>query len=216
MGDDVAGVFLEPIQGEAGIRVPPAGYVKAVREACTRYRALLVADEVQTGIGRTGRFYGHQHEGIVPDVMTLAKAIAGGVPAGAVVAREEVANLLQPGLHASTFGGNPLACAAALAVVREVEKPGFLQNVVARGAQLMEGLRRIFGPSRDVRGRGLLIGVQLSEPPPRWIAAALEEGLVVGPSGGNTLRLAPPLVLSEAEAAEILEKLAAVRRRLEG
>jgi acetylornithine/N-succinyldiaminopimelate aminotransferase len=215
MADDVAGVFLEPIQGEGGVRVPPPDFVKAVREACTRHQALLVADEVQTGMGRTGRFYGHQHEGVLPDVMTLAKGIAGGVPAGAMLAREEVAALLKPGLHASTFGGNPLACAAALAVAREVKKPGFLENVAARGAQLMEGLRRIFGPAREVRGRGLLIGVQLSEPPQRWVTAAREEGLIVGPSGGNTLRLAPPLVLKESEAEEILEKLAAVRQRLE-
>ena len=217
MGDDVAGVFLEPIQGEgAGVRVPPPGFFKAVRDACTRHGALLVADEVQTGMGRTGRFFGHQHEGTVPDVMTLAKGIAGGVPAGAVLAREEVSALLKPGLHASTFGGNPLACAAALAVVREVEKPGFLENVAARGAQLADGLRKIFGPDREVRGRGLLLGVQLKEPPQRWVTAAREEGLVVGPSGGNTLRVAPPLVLKEGEAAEILEKLAVVRRRLEG
>ncbi|HYX90626.1 MAG TPA: acetylornithine transaminase [Myxococcaceae bacterium] len=216
MGDDVAGVFLEPIQGEGGVRLPPPGFFKAVRDACTRHGALLVADEVQTGMGRTGRFFGHQHEGTVPDVMTLAKGIAGGVPAGAVLAREEVAALLKPGLHASTFGGNPLACAAALAVVREVEKPGFLENVAARGAQLADGLRKIFGPDREVRGRGLLLGVQLKEPPQRWVTAAREEGLVVGPSGGNTLRVAPPLVLKEGEAAEILEKLAVVRRRLEG
>src|ERR671931_192586 len=212
MGDDVAGVFLEPIQGEGGVRLPPPGFFKAVRDACTRHGALLVADEVQTGMGRTGRFFGHQHEGTVPDVMTLAKGIAGGVPAGAVLAREEVAALLKPGLHASTFGGNPLACAAALAVVREVEKPGFLENVAARGAQLADGLRKIFGPDREVRGRGLLLGVQLKEPPQRWVTAAREEGLVVGPSGGNTLRVAPALVLGESEAAEILEKLAVVRR----
>jgi predicted acetylornithine/succinylornithine family transaminase len=216
MGDDVAGVFIEPIQGEGGVNVPPPGFFSALREACTRHGALLVVDEVQTGIGRTGRFFGYQHEGVTPDVMTLAKGIAGGVPAGAMLAREEIAALIKPGLHASTFGGNPLACAAARAVIREVSKPGFLENVAARGAQLMEGLRRIFGPEREVRGRGLLLGVQLTEPPQRWITAAREEGLIVGPSGGNTLRLAPPLVLTEGEAEEILHKLAGVRRRLEG
>jgi acetylornithine/N-succinyldiaminopimelate aminotransferase len=216
MSEDVAAVFLEPVQGEGGVNVPPPGFLPAVREACTRSGALLVVDEVQTGLGRTGRFFAHQHERIAPDVMTLAKGIAGGVPAGAVLAREEIAALMRPGLHASTFGGNPLACAAARAVVREVAKPGFLENVAARGAQLAEGLRRIFGPQREVRGRGLLLGVQLTEPPQRWVKAAREEGLIVGPSGGNTLRLAPPLVLTEAEAVEILEKLRAVHKRLEG
>ena len=208
--DDVAGVFIEPVQGEGGVNVPPPGFLTALRSLCTQHGALLVMDEIQTGIGRTGRFFGYQHEsGAVPDVMSLAKGLGGGVPIGAVLAREEVAALLKPGLHGTTFGGNPLACAAGLAVLREVSKPGFVEGVAARGERLAAGLRKVFGPDHEVRGRGLLLGVQLSEAPQRLVAAARAQGLVVGPSGRNTLRIAPPLVITDAEVDTLLERLAA-------
>jgi acetylornithine/N-succinyldiaminopimelate aminotransferase len=197
MGPDVAGVFLEPIQGEGGVNVPPAGFFKAVREACARHGALFVCDEIQTGFGRTGRFFGYQHEEAVPDVITMAKGLGGGVPIGAVLARRDVAALLKPGLHGTTFGGNLLACAAGLAVIGEVEKPGFIDSVRARGERLVAGLRKVF-PGKEVRGRGLLLGVQLDEEPKKLVAAARAAGVIVGPSGRNTLRIAPPLIIDDA------------------
>lgn len=212
MRDDVAGVFIEPIQGESGVNVAPPGFLPRVRELCTRHQALLVVDEIQTGIGRTGRMFGYQHEGITPDVMSLAKGLGGGVPMGAVLATEPVAALLKPGLHGTTFGGNPFACAAGLTVMKEVTSPGFLDNVVERGHQLMEGLRRIFGSPHMVRGRGLLLGVQLQQPPAELVKAALERGLVVGVAGNNTLRIAPSLIITAAQVDELLEKLAAAHR----
>lgn len=214
MRQDVAGVFIEPIQGEGGVRVPPPGFLAGVRALCDRFGALMVADEVQTGVCRTGRFLAIQHEGVVPDLVTLAKGLGGGVPIGALLARSEVADLLKPGLHGTTFGGNPLACAAGLAVLEAVSTPGFQENVQARGEQLKEGLRRLFGPGHEVRGQGLLVGLQLSEAPQSWVTAAREEGLVVGPSGSNTLRMAPPLIVSESQINELLEKLSAAKRRL--
>ncbi|PTL84804.1 acetylornithine transaminase [Vitiosangium sp. GDMCC 1.1324] len=212
MKDDVAGVFLEPIQGESGVHVPPPGFLARVRELCTRHQALMVADEIQTGIGRTGRMFCHQHEGITPDVMSLAKGLGGGIPIGAVLATEPVAALMTPGLHGTTFGGNPFACAAGLTVMKEVTSPGFVGNVVERGLQLMEGLRRIFGPTHEVRGKGLLVGVQLQRPPAELVKAALAQGLVVGVAGNNTLRIAPSLIITAVQVDELLEKLAAAHR----
>ena len=210
MGPDVAGVFLEPIQGEGGVNVPPAGFLAAVRRRCDEHGALMVLDEVQTGVGRTGACFAHQLDGVVPDIMSLAKGLGGGIPIGAIVAREHVAALIKPGLHGTTFGGNHLACAAGLTVLAEVRKPGFLEHVAARGRQLVDGLRALF-PNQEVRGRGLLIGVQLSEAPAKLVIAARAQGLIIGPSGNNTLRLAPPLVISEAEVGELLARLARAR-----
>ncbi len=212
MKDDVAGVFIEPIQGESGVRPVPAGFLTRVRELCTRHQALMVVDEIQTGIGRTGRMFGYQHEGITPDVMSLAKGLGGGVPIGAVLATEPVAALLKPGLHGTTFGGNPFACAAGLTVMKEVTSPGFLGNVVERGHQLLEGLRRVFGPTHEVRGKGLLLGVQLQRPPAELVKAALAEGLVIGVAGNNTLRIAPSLIITAAQVDTLLEKLSAAHR----
>jgi predicted acetylornithine/succinylornithine family transaminase len=210
MGPDVAGVFLEPIQGEGGVTVPPAGFLAAVRAGCDRHGALMVLDEVQTGVGRTGTCWAWQHEGVVPDIMSLAKGLGGGIPIGAIVAREHVAALIKPGLHGTTFGGNHLACAAGSTVLAEVRKPGFLEHVAARSRQLIAGLRALF-PNQEVRGRGLLLGVQLAEAPGRLVTAARAQGLIVGPAGNNTLRLAPPLVISEAEVAELLARLGRAR-----
>lgn len=213
MGDDVAGVFLEPIQGEGGVHVAPAGFLAAVRRLCDRHGALMVLDEVQTGVGRTGLMFGWQHEPeAVPDVMSLAKGLGGGVPIGAIVCREGVAELFKPGLHGTTFGGNPLACVAGLTVIEHVRQPAFLEHVRARSAQLMAGLHALF-PGQEVRGRGLLIGVQLPEPPAKLVTAARAEGLIVGPSGSNTLRIAPPLVISADEVGELLARLGKAKAR---
>jgi acetylornithine/succinyldiaminopimelate/putrescine aminotransferase len=212
-GEDIAGVFVEPIQGEGGVNVPPPGFLTRLRELCTANQALLVVDEIQTGFARTGKMFCHQHEGITPDIMTMAKGLGGGVPIGAVLAIEPVASLLKPGMHGTTFGGNPLACAAGLAVLGEVTRPGFVAGVAARGEQLRSGLITHFGAGR-VRGRGLLIGVQQAEDPAKLIKAARDEGLVVGPSGNNTLRIAPPLIINGAEIDELLEKLGKALKRV--
>ncbi len=214
MGDDVAGVFFEPIQGEGGVVPAPAGFLQQLRTLCDRFGALLVADEVQTGLSRTGRYFGHQHDGVAPDIMSLAKGLGGGVPIGAIVATERAAELLKPGLHGTTFGGNPLACAAGLVVAGEVLTPAFAANVASRGEELRAGLRRVFGGDAiDVRGRGLLCGVQLAvDPAAKLVAAARDQGLVVGPSANNTLRLAPPLIISTAQIAELCDKLATAWR----
>lgn len=214
-GDDIAGVFIEPIQGEGGVIVPPAGFLKRLRELCTAHQALLVMDEIQTGFARTGKLFCHQHEGVVPDMMTMAKGLGGGVPIGAILAIEAVASLMKPGMHGTTFGGNPLACAAGLAVMNEVVQPHFIANIVARGEQLKAGLITLMGgDASQVRGRGLLVGVQLTYDPGMLVQAAREEGLIVGPSGNQTLRIAPPLVINAAQIDELLTKLAAAIKRV--
>ncbi|MBA3697880.1 MAG: acetylornithine transaminase [Planctomycetes bacterium] len=210
---DIAGVFVEPIQGEGGVIVPPAGFFARLRDLCSKHQALLVVDEIQTGFARTGRLFCHQHEGITPDIMTMAKGLGGGVPIGAVLATEAVASLMKPGMHGTTFGGNPLACAAGLAVIGEITKPGFVASVAARGEQLRSGLIALTGAGK-VRGRGLLIGVQLAEEPATLVKAARDEGLIVGPSGNNTLRIAPPLIISAAQIDELLEKLGRALKRV--
>jgi acetylornithine/N-succinyldiaminopimelate aminotransferase len=207
MGPDVAGVFIEPIQGESGVQVPPSGYLKRVREVCDRHGALFVADEVQTGIGRSGTMFACEHDSVLPDVLCLAKALGGGVPIGAVLMTEAVAALLKPGLHGTTFGGNQLACAAANAVLDVVTQPGFLAQVVANGQRLQAGLRAVFPEAVQVRGRGLLIGVQLPADPAAIIKAGFAHGVVVGPAGGNVIRLAPPLIISAAEVDELCVRL---------
>ena len=213
-GNDIAGVFIEPIQGEGGVIVPPAGFLKRLRELCTQHQALLVMDEIQTGFARSGKLFCHQHEGVVPDIMTMAKGLGGGVPIGAILAVEAVASLMKPGMHGTTFGGNPLACAAGLAVMNEVVQPNFIANVVARGEQLKAGLITLMGDSSKVRGRGLLVGVQLAYDPSILVQAAREEGLIVGPSGNQTLRIAPPLIINAAQIDELLTKLGAAIKRV--
>ena len=213
MADDVAGVMLEPLQGEGGVRLPPPGYLALARELCDKHQALLAFDEVQVGCGRTGRLFCHQHADIEPDLMTLAKALGGGVPIGALATTEALAALLKPGTHASTFGGNHLACAAGVVVLEELVRPGFLAQVTERGEQLAAGLRECFPEAIDVRGQGLLWGVQLPEAPAPLMQEALRAGLVVGVAGGNVLRLAPPLVISPAEVEELLDRLRAARAR---
>jgi acetylornithine/N-succinyldiaminopimelate aminotransferase len=213
MGDDVAAVFLEPLQGEGGIIVPPAGYLGEARALCDQHQSLLILDEVQTGIGRTGRFLGCQWDDVRPDMLCLAKGLAGGVPIGASLMREELAALLKPGTHASTFGGNHLACAAGKVVVDTVCAPGFLTNVNEVGEYLRQGLAQLF-PGKEVRGRGLLCGVALGQPPRELLAACLEQGLVCGAAGKDVLRLAPPLILSRDEADQLLERLQAATQQL--
>jgi acetylornithine/N-succinyldiaminopimelate aminotransferase len=210
---DIAGVFIEPIQGEGGVQVPSVQFLKTLRALCTQHQTLLVVDEIQTGCGRTGRMFCHQHADITPDIMSLAKGLGGGVPIGAIVATESVASLFKPGLHGTTFGGNPLACAAGLAVMHEITKPGFISNVAANGERLQTALRNEFGADR-VRGKGLLIGVQLDSDPTPLITACRAEGLIVGPSGNNTLRIAPPLIITADEVDQVALRIGAARKKV--
>ena len=205
---DVAAVFLEPIQGEGGVIVPPTGYLAAARAACDAVGALLVLDEVQTGIGRTGAWFAHQAEGVRPDVMTLAKGLGGGMPIGAVVAHGRAASLFTPGSHGSTFGGNPIVTRAALTVLDVIEQDGLLDRVVTIGERLQQELpAHSAGLVDHVRGRGLLLAAVLREP----IAAQVEphlraNGLLANVVGPNAIRLAPPLILTDDDVADVLTR----------
>ncbi|MDO4243716.1 MAG: acetylornithine transaminase [Actinomyces sp.] len=214
MGPDVAALVLEPIQGEAGVRELGPGYLEAARELTAQAGALLVVDEVQTGMGRTGAWMAHHAlaPGIVPDVVTLAKGLGGGIPVGAVVATGPAAELLGPGQHGTTFGGNPVACAAALAVIRTIGSQGLLPRATSLGERWASELGRLPGVT-EVRGRGLLRGVGLDERvgPAAEVAAELaRRGFIVNAPRPDTLRLAPPLILSDAEADSFTEVLGEV------
>ena len=197
-----AAVVLEPIQGEAGVVIPPDDYLRSAREITTDHGALLWIDEVQTGMGRTGAWLAHDGpvpSGADPDVVTVAKGLAGGIPIGACIALRGCGTLLQPGNHGTTFGGNPLAAAAALAVIETIEKESLLDNAQLVGGLLCEGLKN--DRVTEIRGRGLLIGIDLSRPvAARVSAAALEQGFIVNDCAPDRIRLAPPLVLTERQA----------------
>lgn len=199
VSDKTCAVLLEPIQGEAGVLPAPRGYLARVRELCTRHGALMLLDEVQTGMGRTGAWFAHQHERIEPDAMTLAKWIAGGIPLGALLAREDVAKAFTPGTHASTFGGNPLATAAACAVT-DLLAEGLIERVQQAGQRLSERLSAIGGRASGERGLGLLRALLLSEDlAPKVVAKARDLGLLVNAIGERVVRLAPPLTVSDEE-----------------
>ncbi len=223
---DTAAVFLEPVQGEGGVVPAPAGYLAAAREITERAGALLVVDEIQTGIGRCGDWFAHTVEGIVPDVVTVAKGLGGGFPIGACIGLGRAADLLGPGAHGTTFGGNPVAAAAGLAVLHVVERDGLLEHVRTVGAHLRAEVLALGHPLvRGVRGRGLLLGVELAAPPPEArfsaqgggvrvaaavAAEALGAGFIVNAVNPDTIRLAPPLILDIAQADEFLAALPAV------
>ncbi len=208
--DTVAAVLMEPIQGEAGVVVPPADYLQAARDITTRHGALLWLDEVQSGMGRTGAWFAYEESGVVPDLVTLAKGLGGGIPIGACVAIGAAATLLQPGNHGTTYGGNAVSTAAALAVIATIESQGLLEHVVTIGDQLRRGLAD-HPLVAEVTGRGLLVGVVLHQPLAAEIQkAALAAGLILNNATPERLRLAPPLVLSEDEAAEAVTLLRGV------
>ena len=201
--DQTVAVIVEPIQGEGGVVVPKPDYLARLRDLCDRAKLLLIVDEVQTGMGRTGKLFGYQHTGIKPDIITLAKALGGGVPIGAMVAKSEIAAALTPGTHGSTFGGNPIACAAALAVFDALEQDGAITNAAEVGGYLIKRLREIAKECpnvREVRGAGMIIGVVLNHPAKPVVDACFAERLVVNGTADNVLRLLPPLVLTRAEA----------------
>jgi acetylornithine aminotransferase len=198
-------VIVEPIMGEAGVIVPPHGYLQALRELCDETGALLVFDCVQTGMGRTGDWFGYEYSGIKPDVITLAKGLGGGLPLGAMIALGAAADLFQPGDHGSTFGGNPVATAAGLAVIETIEKKGLLERVGAIGVELMADMALIEGV-KSVRGAGLLIGVEFSNPIAKKVAMRCEKnGVLVNGNSETVIRIAPPLIISDRDIAKFLK-----------
>ncbi|MCG7580196.1 acetylornithine transaminase [Mycolicibacterium sp. OfavD-34-C] len=207
-----AAVFLEPIMGEGGVVVPPAGYLAAASDITAEHGALLVLDEVQTGVGRTGAFFAHQHDGVTPDVVTLAKGLGGGLPIGACLAIGATAELLTPGLHGSTFGGNPVCTAAALAVLRVLADERLIERADVLGKTLSHGIESLGHPLvGHVRGRGLLRGVVLTAPSAKHVeTAAREAGFLVNAAAPDVVRLAPPLVITETQIDSFLAALPAV------
>jgi 4-aminobutyrate aminotransferase len=222
--EETAAIFVEPIQGEGGLIVPPDSFLAGLRRLCNRYGILLVDDEVQTGMGRTGRFFAIEHAGVVPDIVCMAKALGGGLPLGAMIARKRVMSW-EKGSHTSTFGGNPVACEAGLATIELIEKEHLMRNAGEQGAYIMDRLRRLQRRCPligDLRGRGLMIGIELVRDQEtkeraeaerdRIVQAAFRRGLLLLPSGRNTIRVSPPLNVSRAE---IDEGLAILEEELE-
>jgi acetylornithine aminotransferase/acetylornithine/N-succinyldiaminopimelate aminotransferase len=204
-----AAIFVETIQGESGINSCTNEFLLGLRALCDRHNLLLLLDEVQCGIGRTGKFYAFEHAGVMPDAIAMAKALGGGIPIGAIWVRENAAELFQPGSHGTTFGGTPLACAAALAVLDVIEREKLLEHVSHSSGPWIAALEKLAAdfPAqvKAVRGRGFLVGVQLATETAPYVAALRERGLLVAPAGGNVLRLLPPLVATSAELARSVE-----------
>jgi acetylornithine aminotransferase len=209
---ETAAVVIEPVQGEAGVRVPPPGYLEAARKITRSHGALLVVDEIQTGIGRTGEWFAFQREGIDPDIVTIAKGLGGGLPIGACIGFGDAGVLLNAGSHGSTFGGNPVAAAAGIAVLDTIETENLLASVGIVGERLRAGVGALGHPLvAGVRGIGLLLAVHLTAPvASRAAAAALRAGFIVNPVAADALRLAPPLILSTGQAREFVTALPAI------
>ena len=212
--EQTAAILIEPIQGESGITPATPEFLRGLRELCTRHNLLLMLDEIQTGVGRTGKFYAHEHAGIRPDALSMAKGLGGGLPIGATWMREGVAELFHAGQHGTTFGGGPLVCAAGLAVLDVIENENLLEKVTRRSAAWIAALKKLADdfPQKiaDVRGAGYLIGVQLAGEMPPVVAKLRENGLLVAAAGNNTFRLLPPLTVTEQE----LEKSVEILRRV--
>lgn len=207
--NDICAILVEPVIGEGGIQIPAENYLRELRAICDQNGWLLMLDEVQTGIGRTGKWFGHQHADIRPDVMPLAKGLGGGVPIGACLAAGPAASLFQPGKHGSTFGGNPLACAAALAVLEIMEEEHLVENAASTGNYLVNRLREEFSSLsgvRQIRGRGLMIGIELDRNCGELVSRALERGLIINVTSDNVVRLVPPLAFN-VEHADLLSSI---------
>ncbi len=206
----IVAVMLEPIQGEGGINIPDENYLTAIRELCTANDWLMITDEIQSGMGRSGHWLAAQGNGVEADIITLAKGLANGVPIGACLARGKAATLLGPGSHGSTFGGNPLACRAALAVLKTIEQQDLLANASAKGAWLKQQFEKNLSGNEHIaaiRSRGLLIGIELTQPCAELVAKALEKRILINVTAGNVIRLLPPLIIDEDEAQLIVDKV---------
>ena len=207
---DVVAVLVEPIQGEGGIRTLDIHYLEQLRKICDQHAWLLMLDEVQCGLGRTGKWFAHQHTGILPDVMTLAKGLGSGVPVGACLAAGRAAGTFQPGNHGSTFGGNPLASTAALTTLNIMEQDQLLANAATVGNFLLQGLHQRLGQVVgivEIRGQGLIIGIELNKPCAELVKIALAQGLLINVTADNVIRLLPSLVFTQAEAQQLLDRL---------
>ena len=207
---DICAVFVEPIQGEGGIRVADDSYLQQLRELCDQRGWLLMLDEVQTGNGRTGKYFCYQHSNIVPDVVTTSKGLGNGVPIGAILASGKAAGLMQPGNHGSTFGGNPLSCAAALAAVTEIVDGGLDKRAAALGDRIISRLRAELTSTPhvlDIRGRGCMIGIELDRPCKSLFKAAMDNGLIINVTADSVIRLLPPFIMSDEEADQLVEIL---------
>ena len=210
---NVVAVMVEPIQGESGIRVPDENYLSELRKICDEQDWLLILDEIQTGMGRTGEWFAFQHTDIKPDVMTLAKALGNGVPIGACLAGPRAASVLQPGNHGSTFGGNPLACAAALAVIDVMESEQLVARTKALGSTVIDGLKQnlqSISLVKEVRGSGLMIGIELEQDCAELVAIALTQGLLFSVQDNNVIRLLPPLIISDQQATAIIDSVSQI------
>lgn len=209
---ELCAILLEPIQGEAGVIVPPKGYLSQVRKLCDEHKLLMIVDEVQTGIARTGKWFCYQHDGVTPDIIALAKALGNGMPIGACVAKDEIARHLIAGTHGSTFGGNPLACAVGLAVINTIEKDKLAEHASSVGDYLIRNLHKALPQDaiKDIRGQGLMIGIELNRGRPGLVRAALERKLLINTPNHTTIRLLPPLLLMEKQADIIIEVLSEI------
>ncbi len=215
---DVVGIFVEPIQGEGGVNIPDTGYLRGLREVCDANDWLLMVDEIQTGMCRTGQWFAYQHEGIGPDVATVAKALGNGVPIGACLARGRAAEVLVPGSHGSTFGGNPFACRVGLTVVDVLEQDRLAERAAALGTRILDALQQRlagFNSVRAIRGRGLMIGVEFNRPCTELVSIALNERILVNVTAGKVLRLLPPLIFTDEEAEMLVDGVAAAIERFE-
>ncbi len=216
VSEKTCAVMLETIQGEGGVHVPPEDYFKKVRALCDKYGAVLILDEIQSGMGRTGKFFAYEHFGVKPDIVTLAKGLAGGVPIGAFIATEKAAAAFHAGDHGSTFGGNPLACAAANAVL-DAMTPDFLENVEKMGEYFKERLLALQTKLpwfiKEVRGMGLILGMEITKEGRDIVNACLEEGAIINCTSGNVLRFVPPLIVTKSEIDEVVNVLGRVLPR---
>ena len=213
---NIVAILVEPIQGEGGINIPADSYLPALRRICDRERWLLILDEIQTGIGRTGRWFGFQHTDSVPDVLTLAKGLGNGVPIGACVARGAAAEVFGPGTHGSTFGGNPLACRAARAVLETIAAQDLVAHAATQGAALREAFRESLAGVPGVvavRGRGLMLGIELDRPCTELVMLALTAGLLINVTAERVIRLLPPLIIEQDQATHLVEVLSTLIRR---
>ena len=207
---NVVAIFVEPIQGEGGINVPHSNYLNQLRDICNQHELLLMLDEIQTGNGRTGKWFAYQHTHILPDVVTTAKGLGNGVPIGACLAKGQAAELFAPGSHGSTFGGNPLACATALQVLTTLEEDNLLNHAKAIGSEIIKGLESSLNNHtlvRDIRGQGLMIGIELSEPCTEIVDIALSKKLLLNVTASNVIRILPPLITSSNEASIIVSTI---------
>jgi acetylornithine aminotransferase len=211
--DEVVAILVEPVLGEGGVLVPDDGYLPALRRICDAKGWLLMLDEVQTGHGRTGHYFAYQGLGFVPDVVTTAKGLANGLPIGACLARGDAANVLKPGNHGSTFGGNPLACAAAHAVIDALVGDGLIERAGVLGERMLNGFKKALAGDNhvvDIRGKGLLLGIELDSPQPNLVKAALATGLLINVTQERVIRLLPPLILTDEQADEIVQRVVAL------